>query len=155
MERKKTFLETPVGWLKIEADNQYLLAIDFVNAPAEEAEENQVLALVKNQLVEYFAGERQRFDVPLKFIGTPFQVQVWKALQTIPYGQTQSYQFIARKIGRPKAVRAVGQANGKNPIPIIVPCHRVIGKNGAMVGYSSGLWRKQVLLDLERRFNKR
>ncbi len=154
MERKRTYLESPVGWLRIDADDQHLLAIDFVNAPAEDGKENQVLILVKNQLVEYFAGKRQVFNVPLKFAGTPFQVQVWKALQTIPYGQTQSYQYIAQKIGRPKAVRAVGQANGKNPIPIIVPCHRVIGKNGAMVGYSSGLWRKQVLLDLERRFVK-
>jgi methylated-DNA-[protein]-cysteine S-methyltransferase len=103
------------------------------------------------QLDEYFAGERTEFDLPLNPAGTPFQRRVWDALKTIPYGEIRSYGEIAEQIGRPGAARAVGLANGRNPISIVVPCHRVIGASGALTGYGGGLERKQYLLDLETR----
>ncbi len=104
---------------------------------------------VKAQLKDYFAGRRRAFEVPLHMDGTPFQRQVWAALQEIPYGRLVSYQWIAERIGRPGAVRAVGAANGRNPISIIVPCHRVIGKDGSLTGYGGGLDLKQRLIRLE------
>ena len=105
---------------------------------------------VMKQLSEYFQGRRTTFDLRLHPKGTPFQLDVWKALLTIPYGETRSYADIARQIGRPTAVRAVGLANGRNPLPIVVPCHRVIGSSGRLVGYGGGLPVKQALLDRER-----
>ena len=105
------------------------------------------------ELDEYFAGARREFTVPLVLRGTPFQETVWKELLRIPYGETISYEELARRIGKPTAQRAVGMANGRNRIPIIVPCHRVIQKNGQLRGYGGGLWRKQFLLDLELRGN--
>jgi len=104
---------------------------------------------VSRQLREYFTGERREFDLPLKLSGTEFQVSVLEALQNIPYGETTSYGEIAKRIGRPKAVRAVGAANGRNPIPIIVPCHRVIGSTGDLTGFGGGLDTKEALLRLE------
>ena len=106
-------------------------------------------AAVREQLADYFAGKRKVFDVPLRLAGTEFQVSVLEALQTIPYGETASYGDVARQIGRPKAVRAVGAANGRNPIPIIVPCHRVIGSSGDLTGFGGGLDTKEKLLRLE------
>lgn len=103
----------------------------------------------RRQLLEYLAGERQTFDLPLAPAGTPFQRGVWQALQTIPYGQTRSYGDIARQIGRPKAFRAVGMANHENPIPIFIPCHRVVGSDGSLTGYAGGLELKKALLGLE------
>jgi len=103
------------------------------------------------QLREYFAGQREDFDLPLVLHGTPFQLSVWRNLQKIPYGKTVSYLDLAKKIGNPKAVRAVGLANGLNPIPIIVPCHRVIGSDGSLTGFGGGLPTKQKLLALESR----
>lgn len=108
-----------------------------------------VLLQTQRQLEEYFAGTRRQFDVPLDFAGTDFQKEVWQALLTIPFGQTRSYGEIARQIGRPAAVRAVGAANGKNPVSIIAPCHRVIGATGALTGFAGGLEAKQTLLALE------
>jgi methylated-DNA-[protein]-cysteine S-methyltransferase len=102
------------------------------------------------QLGEYFAGRRTNFELPLSMHGSPFELAVWRALQDIPYGGTVSYGEIARRIGRPSAARAVGLANGRNPISVIVPCHRVIGANGALTGYGGGLERKRLLLELER-----
>jgi methylated-DNA-[protein]-cysteine S-methyltransferase len=102
-----------------------------------------------SQLAEYFAGERSQFDVPLALEGSAFQRRVWRALQEIPYGQTTSYGALARQIGAPDASRAVGRANGSNPVGIIVPCHRVIGAGGALTGYGAGLERKRFLLELE------
>ena len=107
-------------------------------------------AVARQQLIEYFAGERKDFDLPLRLNGTEFQLSVLQALQKIPYGETTSYSDIAERIGRPKAMRAVGAANGRNPIPIIVPCHRVIGSDGTLTGYGGGLHRKQWLLQHER-----
>ncbi len=105
---------------------------------------------VKAQLQSYFRGELTRFDLPLAPVGTPFQLKVWDALKTIPYGKLVSYKDIAESVGSPKAVRAVGGANGKNPIPIIVPCHRVIGSNGSLTGFGGGLETKRRLIDLEK-----
>lgn len=144
------FLNTPVGWLKLIGDNNFLTAIEFTDESGTEAPETHLLNEVVHQLQEYFAGKRFTFDLPLKPRGTPFQQKVWRALLEIPYGQTVSYKDIAIKIDSPKAVRAIGMANAKNPIPIIIPCHRVIGANGKLVGYSSGLWRKEWLLRHER-----
>jgi methylated-DNA-[protein]-cysteine S-methyltransferase len=104
---------------------------------------------VIQQLAEYFAGTRKQFDLPLALRGTPFQIEVWNTLRRIPYGETRSYEDVARTIGRPTATRAVGAANGANPIPIIVPCHRVIGKNGGLTGFGGGIAVKRRLLDLE------
>ena len=102
------------------------------------------------QLAEYFAGQRQVFDVPLKLEGTPFQQTIWQALARIPYGVTMTYAQLASQIGKPQACRAVGNANGRNPVSIIIPCHRVIGTNGRLTGYAGGLDNKQWLLELER-----
>src|SRR5205807_5632410 len=106
---------------------------------------------VSRQLAEYFAGDRTAFNVPLAAGGTPFQRAVWEGLQDIPYGETVSYGELARRIGRPSAVRAVGLANGRNPIAVIVPCHRVIGADGTLTGYGGGIERKRLLLELETR----
>jgi O-6-methylguanine DNA methyltransferase len=113
--------------------------------------EHPLLSQTTAELAEYFAGERTRFDVPLVLRGTPFQELVWHALLTIPYGVTTAYSTVAESLGRPKAQRAVGLANGQNRVSIIVPCHRVIERKGGLRGYGGGLWRKRFLLDLERR----
>lgn len=109
-----------------------------------------LLKMAAEQLREYFEGERKDFNLPLSPVGTKFQLKVWKALQTIPYGETRSYRQVAEIIGNPKACRAVGMANNRNPIAIIIPCHRVIGADGNLVGYGGGLDLKQQLLDLEK-----
>lgn len=111
-----------------------------------------LLSRLQTEIEEYFAGARTAFDVPLDPAGTPFQLEVWSALQKIPYGQTWSYAEEAAAIGRPKAVRAVAGANGRNRMPILIPCHRVIGSDGSLTGYSAGIQRKTALLALERRF---
>jgi len=111
--------------------------------------ETPLLKKTKKELAEYLAGKRKRFTVPLLTIGTPFQKQVWKALQEIPYGETRSYQEIAKAIGKPKATRAIGAANHCNRLPLLIPCHRVIGKDGSLTGFGGGLPLKQRLLDLE------
>lgn len=112
--------------------------------------DDTVLPAVRDQLAAYFDGTLQEFDVPLAVTGTPFQQQVWKALATIPYGETWSYRELAEAVGNPKAVRAVGLANGRNPVSIVVPCHRVVGADGSLTGYGGGLPAKRFLLDLER-----
>ena len=113
--------------------------------------ENQLVRATAQQLAEYCSGARKEFDLPLCPEGTPFQLEVWDALLSIPYGETCSYADIARRIGRPKACRAVGLANGKNPLSIVIPCHRVIGANGTLTGYGGGLEMKRFLLDLEQK----
>jgi len=115
-----------------------------------EKNETPLIKKTNNQLNEYFAGKRKVFDIPLVLHGTDFQIKVWEALQTIPYGETYSYGQLAVLIKNPKACRAVGMANNRNPIPIIIPCHRVIGHNGNLVGYAGGLNIKQQLIDLEK-----
>jgi len=150
-------MDSPVGALKLVAHDHALVAVMWDNEDhkrvrlAELIEDHQhpMLLRVKKQLEQYFAGQRQQFDLPLDFQGTDFQQQVWQTLLTIPYGETRSYKEIAVQIGNEKAVRAVGAANGRNPISIIAPCHRVIGSSGALVGFAGGLDKKQILLSLE------
>ena len=116
-----------------------------------EIKETQLIKRMAEEIEEYFAGKRRSFDIPLSMSGTDFQRSVWKALQTIPFGETRSYKDIATQIGNPKACRAVGMANNKNPVAIVVPCHRVIGQDGSMTGYAGGISVKEYLLDVERR----
>ncbi|MFN7993614.1 MAG: methylated-DNA--[protein]-cysteine S-methyltransferase [Bryobacteraceae bacterium] len=139
---------------RIVASETGIRAIEFEpESPidARPSEANPLLCRAFQQLRAYFAGELRDFDLPLDLQGTEFQKRVWRQLCTIPYGETRSYSFVANAIGIPKAVRAVGAANGRNPIPIVVPCHRVIGAAGALVGYGGGLPLKRLLLDLEAR----
>ena len=151
------YMESPVGALKLVAHDQALVAVMWDNedhkrvrlAELIENIQHPMLLKVKQQLEQYFAGQRQQFNLPLDFQGTDFQQRVWRALLTIPYGETRSYKDIALQIGNEKAVRAVGAANGRNPISIIAPCHRVIGSGGALVGFAGGLDKKQILLSLE------
>ena len=151
------YMDSPVGALKLVAHDQALVAVMWDNedhkrvrlAELIENIQHPMLLKVKQQLEQYFAGQRQQFNLPLDFQGTDFQQQVWRALLTIPYGETRSYKDIALQIGNQKAVRAVGAANGRNPISIIAPCHRVIGSGGALVGFAGGLDKKQILLSLE------
>ncbi len=156
LQRQVTLTESPIGPLILSAQDGALTGVfvhDNRHAPTPDTEPAQadgVLAAAADQLGAYFRGELTEFDVPLALAGTPFQQRVWAALQEIPYGETTSYGELARRIGQPAAVRAVGLANGRNPISIIVPCHRVIGANGRLVGYGGGVERKQQLLALER-----
>ena len=117
--------------------------------PADAVPDASPLRDVVEQLEGYFAGERRSFALPLRPVGTPFQLEVWRELERVPYGATASYGELACRIGRPAAVRAVGLANGRNPISIVVPCHRIVGAGGALTGYGGGLERKRLLLDLE------
>lgn len=152
----RTLIDTPVGPVLLTGDETGLTEIRFLGSeepPAAAGGSNgagaAVVAEAARQLRAYFAGERRTFDLPLAPAGTPFQLAVWRALADIPYGRTESYGELARRIGRPNAVRAVGAANGANPLPIVVPCHRVIGADGSLTGYGGGLPIKQALLELE------
>lgn len=143
---------TPVGHVTIASDGTSITEIAFGRQTLAGAEKpTELTNRAANQLQEYFAGKRKRFDLPLDPHGTPFQRRVWNALSEIPYGETRSYRQIAEAIGNPGAQRAVGSANNKNPLPIVIPCHRVIGANGKPVGYGGGLKTKEFLLDLERK----
>lgn len=150
-------MDTPIGPLLLVSDGHGLVYLGLprrgVAQPAPEGAKpsRTKLRAAARELGEYFAGTRQQFDIPLHPSGTPFQLEVWGALLTIPYGETVSYGEIARRIRRPRAMRAVGAANGANPLSIIVPCHRVIGSNGDLVGYGGGLPIKRWLLAHERR----
>ena len=144
-----SYWQSPCGLMAISADNQGITSIRFVSEPAAEASPSDLTLACCEQLEAYFDGHLTTFSVPLNPSGTAFQQQVWGQLQAIPYGQTVSYGAIANGIGKPTASRAVGMANGKNPLTIIVPCHRVIGSNGKLTGYAGGLTRKQFLLALE------
>ena len=150
------YLETPIGPLLIAGDADGIHQISFPkNGKAVKPEPGWTestrgsVAVAMKQLREYFAGKRTDFALPLVPEGTPFQRSVWKALQEIPYGKTISYGELARWVGNPKASRAVGAANGQNPIPIVIPCHRVIGANGTLTGFGGGLPIKKALLELE------
>ena len=149
------YFETPIGELLLAGDDDGLAMIGFPQGSMRRDPERdwiyneKPLASACGQLGEYFSGKRKSFDLPLQFDGTEFQVSVLKALQDIPYGETVSYGEIARRIGKPKAVRAVGAANGRNPLPIVVPCHRVIGSSGDLTGFGGGLDTKEALLRLE------
>ncbi len=157
MQLSYCYMASPVGQLKLVANEQALVAILWDNenpkrvrlAELIEDVSHPILLNTQQQLIEYFSGQRKVFDIPLDFEGTDFQKKVWSALLTIPYGETRSYKQIAQQLGNEKAVRAVGAANGKNPISIIAPCHRVIGAGGALVGFAGGLDKKEILLRLE------
>ena len=146
-----------VGLLKLVANDLALVAILWENDDPKrvrlgslvEDVDHPILCLAEQQLGEYFAGRRKSFDLPLDFVGTPFQKKVWSELLNIPFGQTRTYGQIANAIGKPRAFRAVGAANGKNPISIVAPCHRVIGKDGSLTGFAGGLEAKECLLGIE------
>jgi len=149
------YFDTPIGELLLAGEADSLSLIGFPKGAMRRDPETDWIyneapfEIVRRQLGEYFAGERKDFDLALSLSGTEFQVAVLEALQRIPYGETTSYGAVAKRIGRPKAVRAVGAANGRNPIPIIVPCHRVIGSSGDLTGFGGGLDTKAALLRLE------
>lgn len=145
----QTVFDSPIGPLGIVMDAEAIVRIDFVPDAAIPVSTHPVLDAAKEQLMEYFAGSRKTFDLPLNSGGTAFQKRVWQALTQIPYGETETYGQLAARIDAPKAARAVGQANNRNPIPIVIPCHRVIGANGSLVGYSDGVDIKRRLLELE------
>jgi methylated-DNA-[protein]-cysteine S-methyltransferase len=149
-------VDSPVGRIRLVGHDRVLTGLYLADhdrcpaAPADWTLDERMLDDVRRQLDEYFAGSRKEFDVDLELHGSPFQVEVWTALQAIPFGETTSYAAVAAAIGRPAAVRAVGAANGRNPISIIVPCHRVIGADGSLTGYGWGVERKAWLLEHER-----
>lgn len=155
MEETKYFdgMTTPIGRIHIVVSAQALVRIHLPNERWSERytrrSKHPLIRRVKKELAEYFAGKRTAFSIPLKPLGTDFELRAWRALSRIPYGNTVSYQEEARRMGRPKAVRAVGNANGKNPIPIVIPCHRVVRGTGALGGYAGGLTLKKRLLALE------
>jgi methylated-DNA-[protein]-cysteine S-methyltransferase len=157
----ETFVPSPLGPLRLVASDTALVAIHFPEPEPEPGLDratvatpaptrHPILDLAARELAEYFAGDRHAFTIPLAAAGTPFQRAVWAALAAIPYGELRSYAQIAAAIGRPRAVRAVGAANGRNPLPIVVPCHRVIGADGTLTGFGGGLPAKRWLLDHER-----
>lgn len=147
----RSFFESPLGLVEVRANDAGLLAVLFRDRePADKAIlPNAVTDLAEKELREYFEGRRRTFTVPLDPQGTPFQKQVWEQLLTVPYGKTASYLDISKNLGDPNLTRAVGAANGKNPISILVPCHRIIGTDGSLTGYAGGMHRKKALLMLE------
>lgn len=146
------FYDTPIGKIGIAEEDGALTRLSFLTEPpaGTALEETPLIARCKAELGEYFAGQRKDFDLPLCPKGTDFQQRVWAALREIPYGETRTYGEIAAAVGNPKAARAVGMANNRNPIAVIVPCHRVVGSGGKLVGYAGGLDKKEFLLELER-----
>ncbi|MFC6860615.1 methylated-DNA--[protein]-cysteine S-methyltransferase [Zunongwangia atlantica] len=149
---KSTYLKTPLGIAKITGDNEGVAEIKIEDQNIEFQENEDLpdtILQAKSQLREYFEKKRKNFDFKLNPKGTQFQQKVWKALLEIPFGKTSSYMELSKKLGDPKAIRAVASANGKNPLWIVVPCHRVIGSDGSLTGYAGGLHRKKWLLELE------
>ncbi|MCF6269140.1 MAG: methylated-DNA--[protein]-cysteine S-methyltransferase [Melioribacteraceae bacterium] len=155
MNNYTTYLKSPIGQLKITADENFINSIFFVfdNTEMTPEKSNEVLEICTQQLNEYFAGERKEFDVSFNQEGTEFQQKVWTELMKIPHGKTVSYNYIAERVGGKNMMRAVGSANGKNQISILVPCHRVIGSDGSLTGYAGGMWRKEWLLKHEDKYS--
>ena len=143
------WFQSPIGEIRLAESDGEICELFFCDRDDREINETAVLRAAFQQLEEYFAGARQKFDLPLQPQGTAFQQQVWKALLDVPFGQTAAYLDIALKLGDRKKIRAVGAANGRNPVSIIIPCHRIIGSNGNLIGYGGGLWRKEWLLKHE------
>ena len=144
------FFDSDFGWFHVEASDDVVTSITRLQqAPAEPSSPSTLTDTVAAQLREYFAGERQAFDFPYVLTGTEFQRRVWDELTRIPYGQTRTYGQVAQAIGKPGASRAVGMANNRNPLLVVVPCHRVVGADGSLTGYAAGLDMKQALLELE------
>ena len=150
-----TYLQTPIGQIKITANDKAVTSVHFVKKgeKVKSGKPNTVTRQCKKQLKEYFAGRRKKFELPLELEGTEFQKQVWTELLNIPFGKTASYGEIAKRIKNEKAVRAVGGANNKNKIAIVIPCHRVIGADGNLTGYAGGMWRKEWLLKHEAEYS--
>jgi methylated-DNA-[protein]-cysteine S-methyltransferase len=144
----RTTVDSPIGPIELVAEDGALREIRFGGGVEDDPDD--VTRAAEQQLAEYFAGARRTFELPLAPEGTAFQRRVWDALLEVPYGVTTSYKAIAERIGAPAAVRAVGAANGANPLPIVIPCHRIVGASGALTGYGGGLPIKRALLDLER-----
>lgn len=144
--------DSPFGPITLSSDGTSLTGLDFGIKEVPFGQEIEIFSMAKRELDEYFSGQRKTFTIPLATSGTPFQKQVWDALLTIPYGETRSYEDMAVQIGNAKACRAIGMANNRNNIGIIIPCHRVIGKDGSLVGYGGGLDKKVALLELEKRY---
>lgn len=144
-------METPLGNVRAEVWDGYLVRLQFTEEPATDKFLDGVLMDVRIQLGLYFQGKQETFDVPVALGGTDFQHEVWKLINTIPFGKTTTYEDIAKRMGKPQAVRSVGTAVGANPILIMMPCHRIVGKSGQLTGYAGGIWRKEKLLELERK----
>lgn len=145
-----SFYESPLGMIKITATEKALLTIHFTEEKTEQqANSNSVIEQAIKELHEYFSGKRKSFTVPYHLAGTEFQKKAWESLKTIPYGTKKSYQEQASAINNPKAVRAIGKANGANKLLIVLPCHRIIGKDGSLTGFGAELWRKKWLLEHE------
>jgi methylated-DNA-[protein]-cysteine S-methyltransferase len=149
----QTSYQSPLGYLIIESNGEAITKIDFAEKDISGQQKLEVLEDCKVQLQEYFEGKRLIFDLPLKPEGTEFQQKVWNELLKIPFGVTQTYHELAVKLGNPKVIRAAGTANGRNPIAIIIPCHRVIGTGNKLTGYAGGIWRKRMLLEHEIKYN--
>ena len=151
----RAYYSSPIGTIEIIGNEDGLLATNFVSQrPPAEASAHRILREALQQIDEYFRGKRTSFSLELVFRGTEFQTAVWRRVIEIPYGETRSYREIAEAVGKPKAVRAVGTANAGNKIGIVIPCHRVIGSDGELIGYGGGLWRKEWLLAHERQHAK-
>ena len=148
MQYQSSFI-SPVGFLILKSDGQSITGISFSETDIQEQNSCEVLEKCQGQLDAYFSGNRMKFDLPLSPEGTEFQQRVWAELLKIPYGETITYMDMAVRLGDPKCIRAAGTANGKNPIAIIIPCHRVIGAGNKLTGYAGGIWRKKLLLELE------
>jgi methylated-DNA-[protein]-cysteine S-methyltransferase len=150
--------QSPIGIVEIESSEESILSIMFVDRESLVEHQQEIPSVLRDcyeQLDQYFKGERKDFTFPYSFKGTPFQQTVWNELVNIPYARTAAYRDIANTLQKEKAVRAVGSANGKNRLSIVIPCHRIIGSNGKLTGYAGGLWRKEWLLNHEQKFNKR
>lgn len=146
------YVQSPIGFLRVSGNEKRVQAVEFCEKPGPVSDHiPDCLRRACQQLDEYFQGQRRKFEVPLNLRGTAFQKQVWAALRKVPFGRTLSYGGIARRIRHPYSGRAVGGANHRNPVAIIIPCHRIIGHNGRLTGYGGGLWRKQWLLDHEKK----
>ena len=143
------YVQSPLGPIEVNGSDKGITSVSFVESVPENYSNPDLLKDSVSQIDDYFSGRRKEFSIPLAPEGTSFQKQVWQELQTIPFGEKRSYLDIAQKLGDKNATRAVGAANGKNPIAIIIPCHRVIGEDGKLTGYAGGLWRKEWLLDFE------
>ena len=143
------YYQSPIGWLHIQSTDEAIVAIEFCESVTEDEVPHALTQEACTQLQAYFASKRHRFELPIQLRGTTFQQQVWRQLMQIPYGATISYLTLARLMGNAKSIRAVAHANARNPLAIIVPCHRVIGEDGSLVGYAAGIWRKQWLLEHE------
>lgn len=148
-------LQTPIGHLIIRGNENYIFEISFAENPIITSESlPNLLSICQSQFIEYFEKKRTTFNFPIQLVGTDFQKETWQKLSEIPYGKTISYKTLAHRLGDVKKIRAAASANGKNPISIVIPCHRVIGADGSMTGYAAGIWRKKWLLEHEEAIKK-